>query len=308
MSEECTIIRSTEAMVNKAMVPVSSLTRGSHAIVECECPLCGDVFRMKYCEVVKRGHSKCRSCRSGGLGNRIIGKVFGRLTVAERVDGSRVRVTCACGTVEVVEAGQLLAGKKNSCGCLVREHMSEVGKLSGGNKHWNWQGGRSAGRKRRSADKEHRAWAKAVMERDSYTCQNCNRRDGAKAAHHLSSYEKDHLQRYNVDNGITLCYGCHQSFHAHYGNECSPEDYAEFSRKYQEDPDQFRFKSKPSMEGRRKLTWDRVRKLREWYASQTWKNSTEFCRLAAAHYGMNAESIRVIIKNEAWVEHDIPRK
>ena len=296
------IILTQSARVQGKMVPVESLSRGSHVVVECKCPDCGDTFRLGYYSVVIRGHTRCRSCLAGGYGNRIVGMKFGRLTVMERIGGSSVRVECVCGTVQLTTMGQLRSGKTQSCGCLTRERMAKVGQGSAGAGHWNWQGGKSEGRKRRSADKEHRQWSKNILERDRYVCDNCGSSSGAKYAHHLDAYQGNPEKRYALDNGVTLCKRCHIGFHVAYGQKCTAQDYADFKKAFAQDPSRFEV-LKPKEQGHnRHLTWDRVRKLREWYAAGNWKNDAEFCRIASAQYGIHAESIRMIIKNQAWKE------
>jgi len=65
---------------------------------------------------------------------------------------------------------------------------------------------------------KYRQWRKKVYERDNYICQSCGAKsgDGKKIylnAHHLKSWSEYPELRYNIDNGITLCYSCHQKIH-----------------------------------------------------------------------------------------------
>lgn len=64
---------------------------------------------------------------------------------------------------------------------------------------------------------QYREWRKSVYERDDYTCQKCKERGGELHAHHLYSYSQHPDKRVCIDNGITLCAGCHTEFHATYG-------------------------------------------------------------------------------------------
>lgn len=302
------IILSETATRNGKEVPVSELTKGSHAVVSCKCPSCGMVLDLLFLDIAKRGHTKCRSCLYGGIGLNIVGQRFGRLVVTEFIGGSKVKTVCDCGTIGVDEAGQLTSGRKSSCGCATRQHMSEVGKKSKGKNHWNWRGGVANKRKnRRSSDAEHRAWSTAVLTRDNYVCDNCTIRKGSKVAHHLDNYLNHPEKRYDLSNGVTLCRECHIGFHAIYGQDCTAADYADFKRKYIEDPTVFDVvKKKPRISGRKcKLDWTRVRQIRKLYAAGgSWENDARFCEEFAEQYGVTVETIRVIIRNKAWIEDD----
>jgi len=65
---------------------------------------------------------------------------------------------------------------------------------------------------------EYKNWRLAVYEKDNFTCQTCNDSTGGNLeAHHLNGFNWDIANRYNVDNGITLCTTCHKDFHDAYG-------------------------------------------------------------------------------------------
>lgn len=63
-------------------------------------------------------------------------------------------------------------------------------------------------RLRRSA--EYRLWRTAVFVRDDYTCQFCRQRGGYLEADHIKTFAHHPDLRFNVDNGRTLCQGCHR--------------------------------------------------------------------------------------------------
>jgi len=77
-----------------------------------------------------------------------------------------------------------------------------------GNKHWNWQGGKS---KRRQGyySYEYKEWRMAVFLRDNFTCQFCGERGNYKEAHHIKSFAKHSELRFDLNNGVTLCKDCH---------------------------------------------------------------------------------------------------
>lgn len=60
---------------------------------------------------------------------------------------------------------------------------------------------------------EYKEWRSKVFERDNYTCQDCNKKGGELNAHHIKSYATFKELRHEVDNGITLCEGCHKLRH-----------------------------------------------------------------------------------------------
>lgn len=60
-------------------------------------------------------------------------------------------------------------------------------------------------------------WREEVYKRDDYTCQVCNERSTLLNAHHLNSWDTHESERFDTDNGITLCEKCHIEFHKLYG-------------------------------------------------------------------------------------------
>jgi len=77
-----------------------------------------------------------------------------------------------------------------------------------GEKHPNWKGG-----KQRDRDRiEYKKWREAVFERDNYTCQFCGQR-GYLEAHHKMRWGIFKEERFNINNGVTLCRACHRKLH-----------------------------------------------------------------------------------------------
>jgi hypothetical protein len=62
-------------------------------------------------------------------------------------------------------------------------------------------------------------WRKSIYKRDNYICQICHHKGGSLNAHHLMNYDKYVELRFDIDNGITLCKKCHNSFHKTYGRK-----------------------------------------------------------------------------------------
>lgn len=72
----------------------------------------------------------------------------------------------------------------------------------------------------RKSDKYFIKWAFNIKVRDHFTCQICGRRGVELNAHHLDSWSLFPDARYDLDNGICLCFLCHKAFHDiySYGN------------------------------------------------------------------------------------------
>lgn len=84
-----------------------------------------------------------------------------------------------------------------------------------GDKNSQWAGGHNYDERRYSG--LNRQWRIEVYERDNYACQVCgDNKGGNLVAHHLNSYDINVEERYNLDNGITLCSDCHKEFHIQY--------------------------------------------------------------------------------------------
>lgn len=84
-----------------------------------------------------------------------------------------------------------------------------------GEKNSVWRGGVSFTRYRGDDGVKHKEWRAKVFERDNYTCQKCNARSGNGKKIHLQA---DHIkpyalctekQRWELNNGQTLCRECH---------------------------------------------------------------------------------------------------
>lgn len=60
-------------------------------------------------------------------------------------------------------------------------------------------------------------WAKNIKIRDNYICQICHKYGIPLNSHHLNSWDLFIEQRYDLDNGITLCVKHHEMFHHIFG-------------------------------------------------------------------------------------------
>lgn len=64
------------------------------------------------------------------------------------------------------------------------------------------------------SSREYRIWRISCIRRDS-TCQICNSLQ-SRQVHHLNNAEDHPEQRFNIDNGVTLCRKCHTQYHCNY--------------------------------------------------------------------------------------------
>lgn len=76
-----------------------------------------------------------------------------------------------------------------------------------------------------------KSWRIGIFERDNFTCKSCGDKTGGNlVAHHLNCYKFFPEQRWDIDNGITLCSKCHRDFHGRYGynNKTTKENFEEY--------------------------------------------------------------------------------
>ena len=76
------------------------------------------------------------------------------------------------------------------------------------NGHWNWKGGLTELVRGIRRSPEYYQWRKAILERDSYTCQDCGGTEGIEA-HHIQALIDYPEGICEVDNGVSLCRDCH---------------------------------------------------------------------------------------------------
>ena len=78
--------------------------------------------------------------------------------------------------------------------------------------------------------KEYRHWRINVIKRDK-CCMICGSKK-KRQAHHLKNGNNHPKYRFDVDNGITLCYDCHRNFHTNfkknYHQKTTEEDFKNF--------------------------------------------------------------------------------
>lgn len=217
---------------------IRKLTPGTVRKVATVCSLCGRKRTVRYSDVLKAQRTMCQSCVN--VWNRtlpMIGKTYGRLLVLEflglkKVGGgkgsSELRCRCSCGTEVILDPGRILSGHTTSCGCAKREL---VGPLHPAYRHDVTPEERQSNHWQRFSP-QYGAWRLAVFERDKFTCQCCGKRGKKLTAHHLNNFAEHPVERFDVDNGVTLCKKCHKAFHVAfmggYRKKCTKNDFALF--------------------------------------------------------------------------------
>jgi 5-methylcytosine-specific restriction endonuclease McrA len=130
---------------------------------------------------------------------------------------NRVGLICtSCGTaysrpVSIVEVGAKRGHRRHFCSdACQRDHHR-------GPNHPAYVADRStlkAPLRSLRYSKEGAEWRKSVFRRDNYTCQFCGKRSRKGHpvtihAHHIKRFADFPALRFEPDNGITLCRGCH---------------------------------------------------------------------------------------------------
>ena len=72
----------------------------------------------------------------------------------------------------------------------------------------------------------YKHWRAAVFEKYNGKCLACGRSDGRMETHHLVPYHADESKRFDVSNGVVLCFACHVQFHKDCGwRDNTPEQF-----------------------------------------------------------------------------------
>jgi len=84
------------------------------------------------------------------------------------------------------------------------------GYLNAGEKNSNWKGGITPQYIKDYNCKEYKRWRENIFKRDEYTCQKCGQIGNKLNAHHIKPRSKFRQLRYELNNGVTLCFCCHK--------------------------------------------------------------------------------------------------
>lgn len=92
---------------------------------------------------------------------------------------------------------------------IAREKISKSRKGKYGPLSNNWKGGTKKARNIEMSRIEYRTWRKSVLQRDNYTCTQCESKEKLQVDHIIPwSVSIEH--RYNLSNGRVLCFDCHK--------------------------------------------------------------------------------------------------
>lgn len=72
-----------------------------------------------------------------------------------------------------------------------------------------WKGDSYPENKRLRQSAKYKNWRKKILLKDNYTCQICGLRGGRLTADHIKSWCMFPENRFDIDNGRTLCFTCH---------------------------------------------------------------------------------------------------
>ena len=125
--------------------------------------------------------------------------------------GGKVKIECYFCKEDFIAKKHKLNNSKLYCSKECRSQDSC------GENHWNWKGGITSENRKQRQSKEYNDWRKAVYKRDYWTCQDCKIKQKHPIAHHLKTWNEYPEERFNKDNGITLCRSCHKIRHKEIG-------------------------------------------------------------------------------------------
>lgn len=199
-----------------------------------------DDYKGKLISRQQRGF-KCPLCAKKGFPlNDLIGKNFGHLT-ALKIDTEKTKKSpktywlcqCDCGKITSVSRSSLINNRTKSC--------NDYSKHRSGENSPCWKGGLTNQIQLARGKKDYKEWQTKVYKKDWYTCQCCGKsKNIIKNAHHMKNFSTNISERYDVNNGITLCEECHyttiyDSFHYIYGTKNNTpqqlEEYINYKRK-----------------------------------------------------------------------------
>lgn len=200
----------------------------TYYIYKCVCD-CNNLLYVRS-NVLQNKHKfvKCNNCKNGIFDRIIIGfdknigKKYNRWKILKidirSINTKMIRCWCKCdcGIIKSVLFQSIKNEKSKSCGCYNYEQLKK-----------NWSGKNNPKynpdlstdeRNKIRSSSQNTNFINYCYKRDKYTCQLCGDKSGGNLnVHHLDGWNWCKKKRYDVQNGITLCKICHQSFHSMFG-------------------------------------------------------------------------------------------
>jgi hypothetical protein len=94
--------------------------------------------------------------------------------------------------------------------CSDKCHNAWVASRQAGAQSHLWRGGLSDINHVLRESATAKAWRNSVFERDNFTCVHCGQRGGKLCADHIKPWCRFPELRFEISNGRTLCWPCHQ--------------------------------------------------------------------------------------------------
>ncbi len=167
--------------------------------MDCRCKECGKQF-IAYRAKGKTARFCSRECYGAWKSKTMVGANHPRWT-----GGKRTKPCQQCGklfTHKIITTFK----KQKFCSKVCAD---KGGFRYSGENHPNY----SPTARRRNRGGQHHKWVNAVLSRDKATCQHCGVKNVDLHAHHIKSYKNHPELRFDVANGLTLCFSCHWAVH-----------------------------------------------------------------------------------------------
>lgn len=190
----------------------------------CLCLQCNETWKVNYDKLQqRRGCPHCDIKRRADLKRQDIS------TIIEKIKNINPNI-------EIIDTHYINCHKKLKCKCKVCSNIWEVkwtnlfigrgcpkcsvSRRSGKNNH-NYNPNLTKEERIKSRSMLYgdnmTKWRNSVFKRDDFTCKICNKKGTYLNAHHLNSYHAHPKERFDLNNGVTLCKKHHRDFHKRYG-------------------------------------------------------------------------------------------
>ena len=123
--------------------------------------------------------------------------------------GGKCDVTCAeCGAGFQLYPSDIARGRRFCSDACAGIWLSRTRR---GPAHFRYNPNKDTMKKIKKSP-EYARWRESVLGRDGYQCRECRSGDRLHA-HHIIPLSQSLALALDVDNGLTLCVGCHQQAH-----------------------------------------------------------------------------------------------